>query len=454
MHLFFISIDNSYFLKYYIYMDIYKIPLAERIRPRTLDEFVGQEEILGENAPLRKLIESNNIISFLLWGPPGTGKTTIAHIISNITESYFQNFSAITSSIRDLKKVIENAEKRWNEKKQKTIIFVDEIHHFNKSQQDAFLPYIEKGEIIFIGATTENPSFRINSPLLSRLKVFILKPLTKKHILKILKIAIKNKERGLGKYPIKFEESLLEKIAENSYGDARAALNLLEIITLYKNFKGTASLDDLEKINKEKILYYDKNSEEHYNLISALHKSLRDSDVDAALYWTVRMLEAGEDPLYIVRRLVRFASEDIGLADPKALTQALNAKEAFNFLGKPEGYLAILQAVVYLSIAPKSNSLYKSYNLIKKDIRDYGHLPVPMVIRNAPTKFMENIGYGQNYKYAHNFKDALVYQQHLPDELINKQYYYPSQRGLEKKIKSYLDELKSKITNLKNKGGN
>lgn len=422
-------------------------PLADRIRPRKLDDFVGQDTIVGEGGILRYLIEKDRLISFLLWGPPGSGKTTIAHLVTHYTSSFYQLFSAVTSSITELKKIIHEAEDRWDFQQMRTVIFVDEIHHFNKSQQDAFLPYIEQGKIIFIGATTENPSFSINSALLSRLKVFILKSLQTEDILQILQRALRDRDYGLGTLNLEIEEKTLTHIAELSYGDARVALNIMETAALVVENNGKITDQTVQNVVQKNPLRYDKSGEEHYNLISALHKSLRDSDVDAALYWVMRMLESGENPLYIVRRLVRFASEDVGMADPKALGYAINAKDAYTFLGTPEGNLAILQITAYLACAPKSNALYKAQNLIQQDIEQYGPLPVPMVIRNAPTSFMKSVGYGENYIYAHDRPDQIIQQSHRPEELEDKTYYIPTLSGLEEKISRYLSEYRRRKKN-------
>jgi len=407
-----------------------------------MDDFVGQENLLGEDGILRRMIEKDRLISFLLWGPPGTGKTTIAHLVAHYTASYYQLFSAVTSSITELKKIIHDAEDRWNFHQQRTIIFVDEIHHFNKSQQDAFLPYIEQGKVIFIGATTENPSFSINSALLSRLKVFILKSLETEDIIIILKRALQDPDQGLGMAAMEIEDKTLRHIAELAYGDARVALNILEASALLAQDSHQITDQTVRKVLQRNPLRYDKNGEEHYNLISALHKSLRDSDVDAALYWAMRMLDSGENPLFVLRRLVRFASEDVGLADPKALGLAINAKDAYTFLGPPEGFLAILQITAYLACAPKSNALYKAEKLIRQDIEQYGPLPVPMVIRNAPTSFMKSVGYGKDYIYAHDHPDQIIRQAHLPEEIADRIYYHPTQRGLEEKILRFLNEYR------------
>jgi len=419
-------------------------PLADRIRPRNLDEFAGQEKIISKGKPLRIAIEKDKLQSIIFWGPPGTGKTTLAMIIARMTQSYFVKFSAVTSGIPDLKKIIKEVKQRWLYSQQKTVFFVDEIHRFNKTQQNAFLPYVEDGTIILIGATTENPSFEVISPLLSRSTVYILEPLTDENLYHIIRHAIKDKERGLGNLNIEINDDVIYFIIQLSYGDARVALNILEFASTVPSPSGNGIVKIDKKLIQDIVqktnLRYDKSGEEHYNLISALHKSMRDSDPDAALYWVTRMIEAGEDPLYIARRLIRFASEDVGNADPSALSIAVSAMQAVHFLGMPEGDLALIQAAVYLSNAPKSNALYKGRKAAGQDVKRYGPLSVPLVIRNAPTKLMKDINYGKGYKYAHDFKNALVYQQHLPDELKGRKYYFPTDRGLEKEIKKNTKE--------------
>jgi len=414
-------------------------PLADRMRPTSINGFVGQEKIIGRGKPLRIAIEKDQLQSIILWGPPGSGKTTLAMIIAQMTKSHFVQFSAVTSGIPDLKKMITDIHQRWAYHQQKTILFVDEIHRFNKTQQNAFLPYVEDGSIILIGATTENPSFEVISPLLSRSHVYALESLSKESLSKIITRALSDKENGLGNLPIQIDDEVINLIIQLSYGDARIALNIIE-------FAATASSPNADgniKINKKLVqeivqkssLRYDKSGEEHYNIISALHKSMRDSDPDATLYWITRMIEAGENPLYIARRLIRFASEDVGNADPSALTVAVSAMQAVHFLGMPEGDLALIQAATYLATAPKSNALYSGRQRAGKDVKTYGHLPVPLVIRNAPTRLMKDMDYGKGYKYAHDFKDAIVNQQHLPDKLKGRKYYFPTDRGLEKEIK-------------------
>jgi len=417
-------------------------PLADRMRPEDLEGFVGQEEIVGRGKTLRRAIIADKLSSVILWGPPGSGKTTLAQIIARKTRANFIPFPAVTSSIKDLRTIVKKAKADFSFGGQKTILFVDEIHRFNKAQQDAFLPHVEDGTIILIGATTENPSFEVINPLLSRSQVYVLKPLASENIRFILEQAVKDKKKGLGKYKIKLASGALDYIVEQAKGDARIALNTLElsfrVATLRKKGIREINLKTVKNALQQKLLLYDKDGEEHYNLISALHKSLRDSDPDGSLYWLGRMLEAGEEPLYVVRRLIRFASEDIGIADPHALLVAVAAKEACHFIGMPECNLALAQATVHLACAPKSNSLYTAYNQVRKTIKETGSLPVPLGIRNAPTKLMKNLGYGKNYRYAHNFPDAQVSQQHLPDKLVGTKFYKPTDRGLEKKIKDKL----------------
>ena len=419
--------------------DISSTPLADRMRPRTLDEFVGQEHLVGKGKILREIIENDRPYSIIFWGPPGSGKTTLAKIIAEKTKSRFISFSAVTSGIKQIKEVMEIARYNKREHSIKTILFVDEIHRFNKAQQDAFLPFVENGTIILMGATTENPSFEVISALLSRTKTFVLYKLSHEDIKTLIERALIDSERGLGKYNIKFSNEAIDFIARFSDGDARIAYNILELAEgayFKENKQKTMEIDThlIENIIQKKALLYDKNGEEHFNLISALHKSLRDSDPDAAVYWTVRMLESGEDPLYIIRRMVRFASEDVGLADPNALQVAISAKQSFEFIGPPEGYLAIIEAVLYLALAPKSNSLYTTYNKVKSDVEEFGSLPVPYHIRNAPTRLMKDIGYGKGYKYAHDYSGAVVDQTHLPEKLLARKYYSPTERGFEKEL--------------------
>jgi len=423
-------------------------PLADRMRPQTLDEFVGQDHLLGQGRILRQAIESDHLPSMILWGPPGSGKTTLAMIIASTTGAQFLAFSAVLSGVKEIKEVIQEAEEEWNYNKKQTILFVDEIHRFNKAQQDAFLPHAEKGTIILIGATTENPSFEVISPLLSRTKVFTLQALKEEEIELILNRGLMNKERGLGQYSAVIEPEVFEGISRIANGDARIALNTLEmiILTTPPDPKGTRHIKkmDLEEVLQRKAFLYDKSGEEHYNLISALHKSLRGSDPDAALYWLGRMLEAGEDPLYIARRMVRFASEDIGIADPQALQITVAAMEVFHFVGLPEGDLALAQAAVYLATAPKSNALYTAFLGVKKDVRELENMPVPLHIRNAPTRLMEDLDYGKEYKYPHDYPDHFVEEEYLPENLKGRTYYHPTEQGFEKEIKRRLEYWRRK----------
>ena len=419
-------------------------PLAARLRPRDLDEFVGQTHLLGEGKVLRRLIEGDKVSSMIFWGPPGVGKTTLARIIAHRTKAAFIDFSAVTSGIKEIKQVMEQAEKsrRFGEK---TILFVDEIHRFNKAQQDAFLPYVEKGSIILIGATTENPSFEVNGALLSRCKVFVLQALKTEELERLLKRAIKD-ERGFGNQQVEISDDIIATIAEFANGDARSALSTLEMAVLNGDVdekgKITVTRETVENITLKKSLLYDKTGEEHYNLISALHKSMRNSDPDAAVYWLARMLEAGEDPLYVARRVTRFASEDVGLADPRALEIAVAAYQACHFIGMPECSVHLTQAVVYMSMAPKSNALYMAYESAKKDALNMLAEPVPLVIRNAPTKLMKELQYGKGYQYAHDSADKLTDMQCLPDSLLGKEYYRPTEEGLEARYKARLQEIK------------
>ena len=428
-------------------------PLADRMRPRTLDEFVGQDHLLGTGKVLRQAIESDHLPSMILWGPPGSGKTTLAKIIASMTGAHFATFSAVLSGVKEIREVVQEANEEWKYRKRRTILFVDEIHRFNKAQQDAFLPHVEKGTIILIGATTENPSFEVISPLLSRSKVFTLNALTEKEIEGILKRSLEDKERGLGKYPTVLDPEIFQGICLVANGDARVGLNTLEIavMTTPPDGKGIRHIHkkNLEEVLQRKAFLYDKSGEEHYNLISALHKSLRGSDPDAALYWLGRMLEAGEDPLYIARRMIRFASEDVGMADPQALQVTVSAMEAFHFIGLPEGNLALAEAAVYLATAPKSNALYAAFQGVQKDVREVENLPVPLHIRNAPTSLMEELGYGKGYKYPHDYPEHFVAEEYLPDNLRGRVYYRPSEQGFEREIKKRLEYWRKKKDNKK-----
>jgi putative ATPase len=412
-------------------------PLADRMRPRTLEEIVGQAHLLGEGKVLRVALEQGEVPSLILWGPPGTGKTSLAMLIAHHVKASFTPFSAVTSGIKEIKEVIGEADRRLRGAGQRTILFVDEIHRFNKAQQDAFLPHVERGTITLIGATTENPSFEVIAPLLSRAKVLVLHPLAEVEIRLILDRAIADAERGLGASRLRVPEDALAAIVGWANGDARAALNLLELsarLAKASDSPGTISLAVVQEAAQKRSLLYDKAGEEHYNLISALHKSLRGSDPDAALYWLARMLASGEDPLYIARRLVRFASEDIGNADPQALALAVAAKEAYHFLGTPEGELALAQCVTYLATAPKSNAVYVGFGEAQADVTSAPAEPVPLHIRNAPTSLMKDLGYGEGYKYAHDYEGAHVEQTYLPESLRGRVYYRPTDRGLEAEI--------------------
>jgi len=414
------------------------MPLAARMRPQTFAEFVGQEHLVAEGRVLRKCIEADQLPSMVFWGPPGSGKTTLAHIIANVTRAHFSLLSAVSAGVADLRRVIEEAKKRLKSSGQRTILFVDEIHRFNKAQQDAVLPFAENGTVTFIGATTENPSFEVIAPLLSRCRVFRLNLLSDEDVRLIAERAIKDVDRGLGKSQITIAEEALRHLVTISNGDARVALNALEMAAFatLPDSDGSRPIDlsAIEEALQHRALLYDKSGDQHYDLISALHKSLRGSDPDASLYWLGRMLEAGEDPLYIVRRLVRFASEDVGVADPQALVIAVAAQQAVHFVGLPEGNLALAEAVVYLATAPKSNSLYQAYSRVQKDIQQGRNEPVPLHLRNPVTDLMRRMGHGQGYKYAHDYPDHFVKQQNLPVSLQGKRYYVPTEQGYEKEV--------------------
>ena len=420
-------------------------PLADRMRPQTLDEFIGQEELLGPGKPLRVQIERDDLGSMLLWGPPGCGKTTLARIIAKKTRSEFIPFSAVLSGIKEIKEVMAKAvsARRYG---QRTIVFVDEVHRFNRAQQDAFLPHVEAGNILLVGATTENPSFEVIAPLLSRMKVYVLHSLTAAQIIELLRRALADPVRGLGNESVDAPDAIIERIAIVANGDARAAYNTLEALVMGTSpgADGMRAVSEarLEDVLQKKLLPYDKSGEEHYNLISALHKSVRNSHPDAALYWLARMLESGEDPLYVARRMVRMASEDIGLAEPGALAVTLAAKDAFDFLGPPEGFLALGQAAVYLSLAPKSNSLYTGYGAVEQDLQGTIAEPVPLHLRNAPTGLMRNLGYGKNYQYAHDTEDKVTDMTCLPESLIGRTYYHPTDQGFESRLRQRLEELR------------
>ena len=418
-------------------------PLAARLRPATLDEYVGQTHLVGKNGILRRLIENDSISSMIFWGPPGVGKTTLAQIIAHTTRSRFIEFSAVTSGIKEIREVMKQADTS-SQYGQRTIVFVDEIHRFNKAQQDAFLPFVEKGSIILIGATTENPSFEINSALLSRCKVFVLKALTAEDIQSLLKRALTS-PKGFGGQRIVIADDLLAAIAEFANGDARTALSTLEMAVLNgEEVNGTTTVtkEIVEQCTSRKSLLYDKHGEEHYNLISALHKSMRNSDPDAAVYWLARMLESGEDPIYIARRVTRFAAEDVGLADPRALEIAVAAFTACRLIGVPECNVHLTEAVIYMALAPKSNAMETAYLTARKDALEHLAEPVPLVIRNAPTSLMKDIGYGKGYQYAHDYKDKLTTMQCLPDSLKDKTYYHPTEQGVEGRFKQRLEYIK------------
>ena len=424
-------------------------PLADRMRPRNFDEFVGQEHLVGPGKSLRTLVERDDTGSLIFWGPPGTGKTTLAKIIAGITKAEFIEFSAVLSGIKEIKQVMLDAE-RARQYGTRTIVFIDEIHRFNKAQQDAFLPYVEKGSIRLIGATTENPSFEVIGALLSRCRVYVLKPLTEGQIVTLLERALIDEERGLGALHLRASNNVLARIASYSSGDARSAYNVLEVAAaLAKQLAGSsenAELSDemVQDALQKRVLLYDKAGEEHYNLISALHKSVRNSDPDASLYWLGRMLEAGEDPLYIARRLVRMAVEDIGLAEPQALALCMAARDAVDFIGMPEGNLALAQAAVYLSVAPKSNALYTAYSSVQGDVDRTAAEPVPLHLRNAPTGLMKGLGYGEGYRYAHDLESKVADMQCLPDNLRERVYYHPTGEGIEKRIRERLEEIKKR----------
>jgi len=423
------------------------IPLAERMRPRSLDEIVGQDDLVRPGRPLREMIDRDLLQSIILWGPPGTGKTTLARLIADLTKAEFLAFSAVLSGIKEVKDVMSTAEQRRRMTGKRTIVFVDEIHRFNKAQQDAFLPRVESGDIVLIGATTENPSFEVNAALLSRSKVFVLKPLSEDAIVSILRKTLTDVERGLGRDNAEADDDALRAIARFANGDARSALNLLQItVSSAQQPTGRPRVDRalLDKVLTNKMLLYDKSGEEHYNLMSALHKSMRNSDADASIYWLARMLEAGEDPKYVARRLIRFASEDIGNADPQAMAITVAAKDAVHFIGMPEGNTALAQAVLYLATAPKSNAVYMAYNEAAEAAKSDFAAPVPLHIRNAPTKLMKDLEYGKGYKYAHNEPDAIANMDCLPDNLKGREFYKPTEFGFEKEIKKRLAWWKAK----------
>ncbi|MEI6185674.1 MAG: replication-associated recombination protein A [Dehalococcoidia bacterium] len=414
------------------------MPLAARMRPRNFAEYVGQEHIIGEGKVLRRAIESDQLPSIILWGPPGSGKTTLAQVIASVSSSYYVHMSAVTAGVADLRRVIDEARLRRRGSGQRTILFIDEIHRFNKGQQDAVLPYVENGEVTFIGATTENPSFEVISALLSRCRVYTLNALSDEEIGTIVERALADGENGLAGLKIELADDARQMLVSMANGDARVALNALEMagqaVRPGADGQRRVELKDIEESLQKRALLYDKAGEQHYDLISALHKTLRGSDPDAALYWLGRMLEAGEDPLYVVRRLIRFASEDVGMADPQALVVCVAAQQAVHFVGMPEGNLALAQAVVYLATAPKSNALYTAYGRVQKDVETTRNDPVPLHLRNAPTGLMKDLGYGKGYKYAHEYEGHFVEQQNLPDAMKGKRYYFPTEQGFEKTV--------------------
>ena len=424
-------------------------PLADRMRPRTLEEFIGQEHLVGPGKPLRTQIERDDTGSIIFWGPPGVGKTTLAKVIARLTRAEFIEFSAVLAGIKEIKQVMADADKA-RQYGTRTIVFIDEIHRFNKAQQDAFLPYVESGAIRLIGATTENPSFEIISALLSRCRVYVLNPLSEEQIVTLLRRALADKERGLGEMQLRAGDEVLARIAAYSSGDARSAYNALEVaaglaMQQYGGQPGAEITDPIvQDALQKRVLLYDKAGEEHYNIISALHKSVRNSDPDAALYWLGRMLEAGEDPLYVARRLVRMAVEDIGLADPQALALTVAARDAVDFIGMPEGNLALAEAAVYLALAPKSNALYTAYGEVRQDVERTAAEPVPLHLRNAPTGLMKSLGYGKDYQYAHNFESKVTNMQCLPDNLRGHVYYRPTAEGIECRIRERMEEIKKR----------
>jgi putative ATPase len=420
-----------------------RAPLATRMRPRTLDELVGHEEILGSGTLLRKAIEADRLSSIILWGPPGSGKTTIARIIAATTKAHFVSLSAVTSGVVDLRAAIKEASDRLGMHGQRTVLFIDEIHRFNKAQQDAILPHVEDGIVILIGATTENPSFEVNSPLLSRARVIVLQALSDDDVRTIVKRALTNEERGLGRLEASIDDEALDLLVNLANGDARFALNTLEYAAAGGGTHPRITVELVQAAAQRRAATYDKSGEDHFDAISALHKTIRGSDPDAALYWLARMLERGDDPLYVARRLVRFASEDVGLADPTALNLAMAAQHAVHFIGMPEGALALAELVVYLALAPKSNAIYRAYGEARQDVEQTRNDPVPLHLRNAPTGLMKSLGYGKGYRYAHDFDEGIVGQQNLPERLAGRRYYHPTNRGLEEELSTRLEHIRA-----------
>jgi putative ATPase len=426
-------------------------PLAERMRPRTLEEVVGQEKVVGEGGFLRRAIAADRVPSLIFWGPPGTGKTTLARIIATVTSSHFVPFSAVTSGIKEVKEVMAEAVRLRKSQGRRTLLFVDEIHRFNRAQQDAFLPYVESGDVVLVGATTENPSFELNAALLSRCRVIVLEPLRPESLAEMMRRALADPERGLGESGVEADDEALAELAQLSSGDARKALNLLELAAA--DSEGRIDAETVRRVAQRKVLLYDKSGEEHYNLISALHKSLRESDPDAAIYWFARMLASGEDPLYVARRMIRFASEDVGLADPQALPQTLAARDAFRQLGSPEGELALAQAAVYLALAPKSVALYDGYKAARRTVEERPADPVPLAIRNAPTRLMKEIGYGTGYVYAPHTEEGVGGIDCLPESLQGTRFYEPKGEGFEAKLKERLERYRGLREEAKKKKG-
>ena len=428
-------------------------PLADRMRPQNFDEFVGQSKVVGPGTPLRQAIEQDKVGSLIFWGPPGSGKTTLARLIARQTKGQFMPFSAVTSSIKQVKEVLTKAADYRKLTGRRTYVFIDEIHRFNKAQQDAFLPYVESGDIVLIGATTENPSFEVISALLSRMRVYVLQRLEENELESVVQRALSDHERGLGGMNMSLGPQAVSFVVRAADGDARRALTLLEATAEYVGTGHEITVEALAAVHQRGAALYDKAGEEHYNLISALHKTIRGGDPDAALYWLARMLDAGEDPLYIVRRLIRFATEDIGLADPYALTLALNARDTYHFLGSPEGELAIAMSVIYMACAPKSNASYIAFEQAMGDARDRGSLPVPLWIRNAPTALMKALDYGKGYQYAHDYEDAITDQEYMPEELAGREYYHPKGVGREERIVAYLQKYHAYRQRLRSERG-